>query len=544
MNEEIGKIFKGFEERGLKKDKVFEEILRVLALKQILIDNRNLYNTLKKGKSALFKEMKLHTDGRFPGDKDYFFDIFEEIKDISILNLVHFYITYEKSNRKIRREDYYSLFSNISSYFTDKLKKHNPKTVLVLEPEKFIAELGDIIESFPKVKFILFTGDNNLKKAFQLQFARDKNVEVKYIDFLSEKIVFPKVQFVISMNIIYTFRDGNWHIVSRSEELWRKILNGLKKNSTLFFLIDSLSDTESKFHEFKKELIENYSIKSVNNILLGKSIDSIPRNVSVIEIYKSKPGEDYNIEIREIESVRNEFALKNTIILKKSKLTDLPKWDYDYIVKYTCSDYEYYEGKSVRKVKLYDIADIQRSILPIRKIDYKANGSQYIMNMDSIQDGGIDLNGLRRANIEFKVKKPENIYLREGDIVITCRGTLIKFAIIPKTDKNIIITSNLIYIRPNKHYDSRYIKLFLESKIGKLILESITPKGIMLAIRSKNLGDIEIPDIPLSKQITLIEKYKKGKDKYEKTITKAENAYNKLKDSIYKEMLGRNKRKT
>jgi hypothetical protein len=538
MNEKIKKIFKGFEERGLKRDRVFEEILRVLTLKQILVDNRMLYNTLKKGKAALFKEMKSHTDGRFPGDKDYFFDIFEDVKDIDILNLIHFYITYEKSNRKIRRGDYYSLFSNISSYFADKFKKYNPKTVLVLEPEKFIAELGDIIESFPKIKFILFTGDNNLKKAFQLQFARDKNIEVKYIDFLSEKIVFPKVQYVISMNIIYTFRNGSWHIVSRSEELWRKILNGLKKSSTLFFLMDSLSNTGSKHIEFQKELIENYSVKTINNVILGKNIDHLPRTISIIEICKSEPSEDYNIEIKEIESVRNEFELKNTIVLKKSKLIDLPKWDYNYMVKYTCSDYEYYKSKSVEKVKLHNIADIQRSIFSTKKINYKAKGSQYIMNMDSIQDGKIDLDGLRRANIEFKTKEPEMFYIKEGDLVVTCRGTLIKFAIVPKINKNIIATSNLIYIRPNKHYDSRYIKLFLESKIGRLILESITPQGIMLAINSKNLGDIEIPDIPYNKQITLIEKYNKGKDKYEKTISKAENAYMKLTDNIYKEMLG------
>jgi hypothetical protein len=32
MNEKIKKIFKGFEERGLKRDRVFEEILRVLTL--------------------------------------------------------------------------------------------------------------------------------------------------------------------------------------------------------------------------------------------------------------------------------------------------------------------------------------------------------------------------------------------------------------------------------------------------------------------------------------------------------------------------------
>lgn len=80
--------------------------------------------------------------------------------------------------------------------------------------------------------------------------------------------------------------------------------------------------------------------------------------------------------------------------------------------------------------------------------------------------------------------------------------------------------------------------MFLESKIGKLILESITPQGIILAIKPKKLGDIEIPDIPYNKQITLIEKYNKGKDKYEKAISKAENAYIKLMDSIYKEMLG------
>ncbi|RKX68689.1 hypothetical protein DRP43_05255 [candidate division TA06 bacterium] len=170
--------------------------------------------------------------------------------------------------------------------------------------------MGDIIESFPKIKFILFTGDNNLKKAFQLQFARDKNVEVKYMDFLSEKIVFPKVQFVISMNIIYTFRDGSWHIVSRSEELWEKVLKGLKKNSTLFFLMDNLSNTGAKYHEFKKELIENYSVKTINNVILGKNIDQLPRTISILEIYKSKPIEDYNIEIKEIESVRNELDLK------------------------------------------------------------------------------------------------------------------------------------------------------------------------------------------------------------------------------------------
>lgn len=521
----ITRVYSILQKRGLNNNKIINEILRILYLR----DKIKFTN-----KESLYNAMKENTDGNFPGDEEFFYEIYNLAKDINIFTLINYYIVNNPNDSKNRRQSYQSLFTNISMYFKKVIEKYNPQSILILEPEKFVEELPVLIEQSKDKKFVILTGDKLLKKAFCLAFEKRENVEVSTFDITSESIILPEADLTISMNVFYTFREGKWKLIRNINELWNRIIKNIKKDDYYCFLYLDDMFVNDKLDILRGNLLENFHIQSINNIYIKRGYGFISRLVNVIEIKNEKVDDNYTVDIVSWTVDKNKNYFKNNSIVKnRNELKNIEKWEYDYILKVSEGNLLKYKNSKVEKIKLKNIADIIRGGMFSSSKNSEGDKEIDLINISALDNEGIDLSKLGKIGIRQKQFQLDKYLIREGDLILTCRGTSLKMAIVPKMERDTTIASNLIYIRPNKDNDSRYLKLFFESEIGQLIFETINTQGMILSIRPKSLGEIEIPTISLKKQHEIIDKYIEERAKYKNTIKKATDLFDNAKKGIY-----------
>lgn len=94
----------------------------------------------------------------------------------------------------------------------------------------------------------------------------------------------------------------------------------------------------------------------------------------------------------------------------------------------------------------------------------------------------------------------------ENDFVFSVRGTMGKYAIIPKEFKNSNITANLMRISPNQEkIKSNFLKYIFDSPKFLYEMDIRSPKTTIRTIKSTDLKDIPIPVPPFVEQRGIIE---------------------------------------
>ena len=78
----------------------------------------------------------------------------------------------------------------------------------------------------------------------------------------------------------------------------------------------------------------------------------------------------------------------------------------------------------------------------------------------------------------------------------------------------------------------QYLKIFLESPIGAKLLKSLQRGTAVMNINYKDLGELEVPLLPLEDQDAIIADYNKGLSLYQQTIAAAEKAWSGVKEEI------------
>jgi len=126
-----------------------------------------------------------------------------------------------------------------------------------------------------------------------------------------------------------------------------------------------------------------------------------------------------------------------------------------------------------------------------------------ILTSSDIEDGIIDYSGLKNIVPDSKYDK---FALRNGDLVLTSKSSKVKTAIAEVTNNaKIIVTGGMLIIRPNSsELDAAYLKMFLDSKLGRAILKTIQKGAFIVTITGSDLSKITIdcPKIEIQKQMS------------------------------------------
>lgn len=131
---------------------------------------------------------------------------------------------------------------------------------------------------------------------------------------------------------------------------------------------------------------------------------------------------------------------------------------------------------------------------------------QILTSMD-IQDGIVDYDSLQYIREDEKLLK---FKLEEGDLVVTTKSTVVKtFVATDIGERNIIVTGGMIILRPdNSKLNSTYLKMFLDSEIGKSELSALSKGAIITTISLKDFErEMVIPCPDVDKQNELADDY-------------------------------------
>ena len=152
---------------------------------------------------------------------------------------------------------------------------------------------------------------------------------------------------------------------------------------------------------------------------------------------------------------------------------------------------------------------------------------------------GYNKNGkIELESIEvIPVKNAERYMVESGDIIIASRGTAYKVAIIPDHNEPLVLSNMFIRIRiKDKAYNPEYIKVFLDGPVGVALIEGMKKGGTVKALTTRDIEDIEFPDIDLNEQEGIIETVKEAENKYYNLLEKAQEMLKNGKISAYAKM--------
>ncbi len=87
-------------------------------------------------------------------------------------------------------------------------------------------------------------------------------------------------------------------------------------------------------------------------------------------------------------------------------------------------------------------------------------------------------------------------FVQQGEILLTCSGTIGKVSLVTDTLDNKCVSQNLIRIVPKEKDDAGYVYAFLKSKIGQLFLTRNNYGAVIQHIDPEHLTKIPIPVAP------------------------------------------------
>lgn len=144
-----------------------------------------------------------------------------------------------------------------------------------------------------------------------------------------------------------------------------------------------------------------------------------------------------------------------------------------------------------------------------------------VINIRDIADDGIKINNLKKFSLG-NFKNAEHYIVYSDDIIITCRGTQLKIAVVPDNLPKAIITSNLIDIRLTNELLPVYLAAYLKTKEGqKALLANIASSTMQLVLNVSIVGELNIPIPPLAVQEKIVNFISIAEEQYRLSIESA-----------------------
>lgn len=191
-----------------------------------------------------------------------------------------------------------------------------------------------------------------------------------------------------------------------------------------------------------------------------------------------------------------------------------------------------------KTTQLKEVAEVLPGV-QVSKSDFDAlrrNPTHYYLNIKNIQEEGIVYDDEERIR-DKKVNWYGKYDIKAGDIILTSKGTTSRAVIVPDDFKESFISNNLTIIRVNlSKYDPYVLKKYLESEIGRLVLENVTTGTTIKVINASKLETIEVPDYDLETIQTMGARIKKNEQTYYQKIREAKEDFEAQNQEIMKEL--------
>lgn len=406
-------------------------------------------------------------------------------------------------------------------------------TVMIAEAEKFAASLSQIIEQHPDSKFLLTTQNQDYQKVLEKMCDGYANVTVTLTNIYRYEFINKRFNLILS-NPIFGGRDivDDSHFICRETDFvaLENLSLHLNTGGLLEIVLPArISFAAGKTGDLRQFIQSNYSIRELSELPEG-TFNYTGIKTYLLKVENTRPSEDEDIDVKRYSAGdrKNRREQLTSLEVEDDTFVMLPEleeqgsWSVDRIFAKQDEDFVAFQNSATRKELLKNVAEIFRGKAVKGK---DPDGNIGVVNISNIEDFEIDYDGLDKISLDER--KIATYILEEGDIILPARGTAIRTAVFHKQPYTCIASSNLIVIRPNSELlNSTYLKIFIDSPIGKKLVTG-TQQGLStMNISYKDLGTIEIPLPPIEKQQSIAKTYLEELSVYQETLRNAEKRWN------------------
>ncbi|KGP76291.1 restriction endonuclease [Desulfosporosinus sp. Tol-M] len=526
MNAKIDLALNMFYQRQIStREQLLNEMLRIKMVRKNLADDTNIITDKEK----LFQFMKKTTEdelGFFPADRDDFFNIFQILKDIDLIDFTLEIYKNDRSGKVIS-----PLYLN--RYIREKIRQLQSEKILITEAEKHLSELRELIKQSPDSKLTLTTQLKPMNLLLKLAFGENPNVTIRFESIYTDCLQNARFDYIYSLPTFSYKPDelGRTFITRDSDGVaLENMLGHLNAPGTLDIIVPAkITFAGLEYEKLRSYITDNFSVKNIYILPEGTF-----RPVTAIKTYffTITTGPQNNVEIGTINLNKNEFRVTDKKMIPTWEFLAHADWRIELLLSEDDENIQRFKNSNLEKVKLKEVAEVFRGKSILKK--NTTPGSISVLNISNIENG--EINYADMDTIEEDERKVKRYELLNGDVVLSCRGTAIKTAVFEAQNKTIIASANLIVIRPKEKVSGEYIKIFLESPIGLAIIKSFQRGTTIMNINHADIMEMEIPLLPIEEQKEMVANYKKELATYKKTIGEAENRWTKIKDNLYNKL--------
>ena len=184
--------------------------------------------------------------------------------------------------------------------------------------------------------------------------------------------------------------------------------------------------------------------------------------------------------------------------------------------------------------RLGDLVEVYRGKV-ILKAELHEEGDTRVLNVSNIQEVNSQEEGMDR--IQMEASELSKYQVREGDLVMTARGTKFKSALIRELPSfQVILSGNLLGIRSHDALLMEYLHILFQSPEGKKRVGADLSVGESINIGKKNVEEMHIPMIPRSEMESMVDLYRNEQKSYLQQMKAAETRWRQSRNRIFSQL--------
>ena len=333
---------------------------------------------------------------------------------------------------------------------------------------------------------------------------------------------------------------ADWHFIL-------KAINATREGGKTIALVSSGLLINTPDSNYRGQIIRNGKLDTVillpsgiipstnisTSILVFSDGNEKIRFIDASNCYKKLNGYEKKLDIEKVIDLLNNDESEKVSEIKEINCYDIKNDNYSLdVLKYLNMDSRYsISNPALLKDYAEVIPGFQYTTKNVTELDPKA-GNVSVVKITNITDGGIDYDNL--TSIDIGKNKIEKYLLKENDILVSTKGTALKFALVENLERRMLVPySNLTIIRCNKELNPLYLITFLKSQAGTTLFKSIQTGSTIMFFTQKAIENFKFPLVDAYEQNFIANRYKEINERIleiKKKLAKAEEELETLWD--------------
>ncbi|MCR2807724.1 restriction endonuclease subunit S [Paenibacillus soyae] len=461
--------------------------------------------------------------GHFPGDRDLFRRLYDAGKELDLLEYAFRTLQQDRITGTLMAHP------GIMERFVEMCDENQYSSILITETEKFLQGLYETKCYMRDLNITLLSENYMLCRLLNIYFEQNPRM------FVIQGTIYQPLQLEQRFDAILSIPTFGLKLQDEDEISIRE-----SEGAAVSFLLPILQERgrisvtfpprmmfqAGTIADWRQEMNSDAPVQSIYTLP-----DGLFRPYTSVRTYQVEFGKESPREVRigrlVIKKQRLEIDREEVIPPDQFQLWD--NWRIDLLLDEEQEKLRSFQQAAMPKEKLRSMADIFRG-KAISKQELKS-GKIRVLNISNLEDGEVRLEGLELIDEEErKVKRYEVL---PGDLVMTCRGTVIKLAIFPDSEEMVIASANIIVLRFKSKLLAQFVRIFLESPTGMAFIQSFQRGTTVMNLNPSDVGEIEIPTVSEEKQQLLVNQYLGEKQRYKAVMIEANARWEQAKNDIY-----------